>query len=80
MIHASSSKLGLRNTRNHSKNAESCILQSSKIKRLLCIYVYESLISRGCFGVSIEIGGCEFGKTRGCPLSKKGGCSFAVGT
>ena len=26
--------------------------------------------------------GCKFGdgKTRGCPLSKKGGCSFAVGT
>ena len=27
-------------------------------------------------------GGCKFGdsKTRGCPLSKKGGCSIAVGT
>ena len=27
-------------------------------------------------------GGCKYGdgKTRGCPFSKKGGCSFAVGT
>ena len=41
-----------------------------------------ALNSRGCFLGIHENGGCKFGdsKTRGCPLSKKGGCSFAVGT
>ena len=41
-----------------------------------------TLISRGCSEVSMKRGVCKFGygKTRGCPLSKKGGCSFAVGT
>ena len=41
-----------------------------------------TLISRGCSEPSMKRGGCKFGygKTRGCPLSKKGGCSFAVVT
>ena len=40
------------------------------------------LISRGCSWVSMKRGGYKFGdsKTRGCPLSKSEGCSFAVGT
>ena len=41
-----------------------------------------TLISRGCSWISMKRGGCKFGdgKTTGCPLSQKGGCSFAVGT
>ena len=37
---------------------------------------------RGCSWISMKRGGSKFGdgKTTGCPLSKKGGCSFAVGT
>ena len=40
------------------------------------------LISRSWPWASMKRGGCTFGdgKTRGCPLLKKGGCSFTVGT
>ena len=40
------------------------------------------LISRGCLWAFMKRGGCKFGdgKTRGCSFSKKGVCSFAVGT
>ena len=43
---------------------------------------FKTIIWWGCASVSVKSGGCKFGddKTRGCPLSKKGGCSFAVGT
>ena len=54
----------------------------AKIWHMQCRKFHWMLISRGCSWVSMKRGGCKFGdsKTRGCPLSKSGGCSFAVST
>ena len=39
-----------------------------------------TLISRGCAWLSMKRGGCKFGGSKTGALSKKGGCSFTVGT
>ena len=46
---------------------------------IVCIYC-SMLISRRCPWASMKRGGCKFGGRKSCLLSKKAGCSFAVGT